>query len=118
MLGQIERALRTLRLQIEAILQDGLHALVAHGAVPQGAHAGRLQSCEAILLPQRQHAQATTIGLLGMAPLAQQPFDQHRAARSHSDGPRGQSVRVAAGHFAVRQRHVRRYRRVTALEGA
>lgn len=53
-----------------------------------------------------------------MASLAQQPLNQHRAARSHGGGPRRLRVRVPVGHFAVRRRHVRRYRRVVPIDGA
>jgi hypothetical protein len=57
-LGQVERALRVLLLQVEAILEDGLYALPADGAVFERAGAGCLQPADAVLLPQRQHTQA------------------------------------------------------------
>lgn len=53
-----------------------------------------------------------------MLPLAQQTLNQHRAARTHRFSPCGEGLRVTAGHFAVRRRHVRGHRRVAALEGA
>jgi hypothetical protein len=89
-----------------------------YGAVFQGAYAGRLLVRKAVFLPLRQHAQATAAGLPGMASLAQQPFNQDRAERSHGGGPCLQRVRVPVGHFAVRRRHVRRYRRVAPFDGA
>ena len=117
-LGQVERALGVLLLQVEVVLEDGLHAFPADGAVLEGARAGRLQPADTVLLPQRQHTQATAERLLRMLPLDQQPLYQHRAARAHGLCPRRQRLRVPAGHLAVRRRHVRGHRRVAALEGA
>ena len=49
-LGQVERALRVLLPQVDAILEDGRHAFPAGGAVLEGACAGRLQPADSVLL--------------------------------------------------------------------
>lgn len=105
-LGQVERALDVLLLQVEAVLEDGRDAFPADSAVLERAGAGRLQSAGAILLPERQHAQAAAERLLRVLPLTQQPLHQHRAARTHRFGPRRQRLRVPAGHLSVCRRHV------------
>ena len=52
MLGQVERALGVLLLQVEVVLEDGLHAFPADGAVLEGARAGRLQPADTVKIPR------------------------------------------------------------------
>lgn len=118
MLGKVERALREVRFQVESILEDGLHALPAHGAVHEGTGASRFKARHAILLAQGKHAKAATEGLLWVAPLVQQPLYQYRAAWPHGGSPRSEHVSIPASHFAMCGGHVRINRGVPAFEGA
>lgn len=70
MLGQIQYTLAGLRyLLVEAILEDRLHTLPAHGIVFECTHAGRFQACLAELLSQAQYAKAAAECLLWMTAL-------------------------------------------------
>lgn len=81
--------------------------------------AGRLQTFDAVLLAERQHAKAAAERLLGMAPLVQQSLDQHGAAGPNGGSARIQRVGVPPPRdFAVRRGRVRVDRCVPSLEGA
>lgn len=73
--------------------EDGIHALEADGAVLERTRTRRFQSRDAVLLAQRQHAQAATEGLQRMTALSQQALVQDGAARPDGHGAGGQRRR-------------------------
>ena len=119
MLWQLKYALvGRLYLLVQAMLQNRLHSLPAHGVVLERAYACRLQTQASELLPKTQHAEATAERLLRVAALLQQSLNQHLCTRPYRGRLAAQGSCRYASDCPVRRRHVRFDRCVPSLEGA